>query len=140
MLRTNRAEEAVMSEFWPIFLFLSAGCIALFSFIGVVVWSASRRREREAYYKSETIRKIAEMQGEGATSALEFLREQDRNAARRGREGLKLSGLITAAVGAGLITFLQAIEPNEPVYLAGLIPFLVGAVLLAYAYFLAPKE
>jgi hypothetical protein len=124
----------------PVFLFLSVGAISLFSFVAVASWSDARRREREAYYKSETLKKIAETQGTGGSAALEFLREDERNAMRRRREGIKLGGLITAAVGIGLMVFLRAEERSEPAYLLGLIPLLVGTVLLAYAYLLAPRD
>jgi len=126
----------------PMFMFLSIAAIALFSFVAVATWSAERRREREAYYKSETLKKIAESQSPGGASALELLREQERIAARRRREGQKLGGLITAAVGLGMMIFLAGVGRNdpEPAYLVGLIPLLIGAVLLLYGYFLAPKE
>ena len=58
----------------PLFLFLGVASVALFSFVAVVVWSQERRREREAYYKSETLKKIAETQGAGGSSAIEYLR------------------------------------------------------------------
>src|SRR5215813_2446774 len=116
------------------------GSIALFSFLAVASWSDARRREREAYYASETMKKIAETSGEGARSALELLREQERGAIRRRGEGRKQGGLITAAVGAGVMIFLHAIGRDEPAYLAGVIPLLVGVALLVYAYGLAPKE
>ena len=125
---------------FPIFMFLSIGAIALFSFVAVASWSDARRREREAYYRSETLKKIAESQGTGAAAALEFLREDERCAARRRREGIKLGGLITGGVAIGFIVFLRAEEHNEPAYLIGLIPLMVGLSLLAYAYFLAPRE
>jgi nucleoside recognition membrane protein YjiH len=131
----------------PLFLFLSVGSIALFSFVAVAAWSDARRREREAYYKSETLKKIAEMQGAGASSAIEFLREEalrraeeKKNAERHRREGIKLGGLVTTAVGIALMIFLRAIVDDEPVYLVGLIPGLIGLALLAYGYPLAPKE
>jgi nucleoside recognition membrane protein YjiH len=136
-----------MSGSSSLFLFLSVGSIALFSFVAVAAWSEARRREREAYYKIETLKKIAEAQGAGASSAIEFLREeairraeQEKNAARSQREGVKLGGLVTTAVGIALMIFLRAIERDEPVYLVGLIPGLIGVALLAYSYFLAPKE
>ena len=122
------------------FLFLSVGGIALFSFLAVASWSDARRREREAYYRSETLKKIAETQGNGANSAIEFLREEEKSAARRRREGVKLGGLVTSAVGIGMMIFLRAIVNDEPVYLVGLIPLLIGVVLAAYSYLLAPKE
>ncbi|HEY6271639.1 MAG TPA: DUF6249 domain-containing protein [Terriglobales bacterium] len=124
----------------PLFMFLSVGAIALFSFVAVATWSESRRREREAYYRSETLKKIAETQGAGGSAALEFLREEEKNASHRRREGIKLGGLITVAVGIGFIVFLAAEERREPAYLVGLIPLFVGLALLAYAYLLAPKE
>jgi len=122
------------------FLIPIVGSIALFSFLGVASWSDARRKEREAYYTSETLKKIAESSGEGARSALELLREQERNAVKRRLEGMKLGGLITAAVGIGVIILLRGLEHEEPVYLVGVIPLLIGLALLAYAFVLAPKE
>ena len=163
--------------------------IAFFSYLGVNAWVNARRREREAYYrseaikkiaelrepppepvlsalrealkpapetpsgmawlgpaqakaffKSETLKRIAELKGDGADAVLAVMHEDERRAARRTREGLKLAGLICGGVGAGLFVFLQAIVPDMPVYLAGLIPLLVGAALLAYAFVFAPSE
>lgn len=129
----NLAQVAVM--FVPI-----VGSIALFSFLGVATWSDARRREREAYYTAEALKKIAESSGDGAKSAVEYLREQNRNAIRRRMEGLKLGGLITAAVGIGLMMLLRGLEHSEPVYLVGAIPLLVGLALLAYVFLMPPKE
>ena len=56
------------------------GSIALFSFLSVAAWSDARRKEREAYYRSETLKKIAESSGEGAKAAIELLREQKKSA------------------------------------------------------------
>jgi hypothetical protein len=122
-----------------LFLFLAVASIAMFSFIGVAVWSDARRKEREAYYRSETIKKIAETPGAGASTALELLREQQKIAERRTREGVKLGGLITTAVGVGVMVMLRGLERNEPAYLAGLVPLLIGVAMLTYGYFLAPK-
>ena len=65
-----------MDESISFFLFLSVGALALFSFLGVLVWSESRVKEREMFYTSEMVKKIAEAQGAGSTAALEFKREQ----------------------------------------------------------------
>jgi hypothetical protein len=119
--------------------------IALLSSLAVAEWLKAHRREREAYYRSETLKRLAETQGAGINFALEFLREEDRIATRRRREGLKLGGLITIAVGLGLMFYFRADMPpgsgaGESSYLMGLIPLLVGVALLAYAYVLGPKE
>lgn len=123
-----------------VYLFLSVCAVALFSFIAVAAWSGNRRKEREAFYRSETVKKVAELQSAGSTSALDVLREEDRIARRRRQEGQRLGGLVTTGVGIGTIILLKALEKSEPVYLAGLIPLLVGLALLVYSYLLAPKE
>jgi Flp pilus assembly protein TadB len=115
------------------------GSIALFSFLGVASWSEARRKEREAYYTAETLKKIAESSGEGTKSAVEYLQETNRNARQRRIEGIKLGGLITAAVGIGLMVFLRGVEHEEPVYLVGLIPLLIGLALIIYAFALVPR-
>lgn len=124
-----------MPEF--VVLFLSVGAIALFSYLAVAAWSDSRRREREAYYRSELLKKLADMPGEGAVA---LLREHERGATRRHREGIRLGGLVTSAVGIGVMVFLRALAPTAPLYLAGVIPLLIGAALLLYSYILAPKD
>ncbi len=131
-----------MNQIVPKLLFLSIVSVAMFSFVGVAVWSRERRREREAYYRSETLRKIAETEGAGGNSAIEFLREDEKYAARRRGEGQKLGGLITLAVGIGMMVFIKAVDRGDPdpAYLVGLIPLLIGVALLAYTYLLAPKE
>jgi hypothetical protein len=116
------------------------GSIALFSFLAVATWADARRKEREAYYTGETLKKISESSGQGASAAIEMLREQQREAVRHRRDGQRLGGLITAAVGLGVIIFLRALVRDEPVYLAGVIPLLIGLALLVYSYALASKE
>jgi len=122
---------------FPEFVLIGFGAVALFSFLAVATWADNRRREREAYYRSELLKKLSEMQGD---AALPLLREQERNATRRHREGIRLGGLVTAAVGIGLMIFLRAIPTDGPVYLVGLIPLLIGVALLVHSYILAPKD
>jgi len=124
------------------FVLAGIASIALFSFLAVAVWSSQRRREREAYYKNDALKKIAESQGVGGNSAIEFLHEEERVSTRRRREGQKLGGLITVAVGVSMMIFIKAVdrEDPDPSYLVGLIPLFIGFALLAYEYLLAPKE
>jgi hypothetical protein len=119
-------------------LFVPLLLIAVFSFVAVLVWADNRRREREALYRSEMIKKVSETQGAGST--VEFLREEDRIAARRSREGQRLGGLVTVAVGVALMAMLAGLERREHAYLVGLVPLLAGVAILVYSYLLAPKE
>ena len=115
-------------------VFLAIGAIALFSMIAVASFADARRRERESYYKNDMLKKIAESQGAGASSALELLREEHRLATIQRRQGLKIGGLVLTAVGIGLLIFLHAIVPAVPVYLVGLLILLIGAALFAGSY------
>lgn len=130
------------AHLFPVFMFLSAGAIALFSFLAVASWADARRKEREAYYKSETLKKIAETQGPGGNAALELMREEEKIARRRQREGQKLGGMIMTAVGVGVMVLLGAIgdKNDKGILFVGLIPLLIGVALMTYAYLLAPKE
>jgi hypothetical protein len=127
-------------------LFLSVGAVALFVvFIPTVTWLDLRRKEREAFYKAETFRRLAEASGDSAKAALELLREEGRIKAVKTREGIKIGGVINVGVGLSLVIFLHALlgphGPDNgsagPVYLCGLIPGFIGIAMLVYVYFLA---
>jgi hypothetical protein len=121
-------------------MFLSIGAVALFVvFIPLTLWIDSQRKEREAFYKADTMRRLAESSGDSAKAAIELLREQTRQERMKKREGMKIGGLVNIAVGVALMIFLRALVSDEPVYLCGLIPGLIGVALLTYALFLAPK-
>lgn len=124
-----------------VFVFLAVSAIALYSYLSVAAFVSGRRKEREAYYKNETVRRLTESQGAGADAAIALLREEDRLGVRRRIEGVKLSGLITTAAGLGVMVFLGiANEENHMIGVGiGAIPFLIGCALLLYAYRLAEK-
>jgi hypothetical protein len=123
-----------------LWLFLSISAIALFVvFIPTVTFLDNRRKEREAYYKAETFRRLAESSGEGAKAAIELLREEDRLKRIKAREGLKIGGVINIAVGLSLLIFLRMMMgsgPGSPA-LCGLIPGFIGVGMLIYVFFLA---
>lgn len=121
------------------FLSQSIGAICLFGiFLPISAWLSTRRKEREAYYKAETLRRIAEAPVEGAKETRALLEAQERANRFKTREGMKLGGVICIGAGLGVAIFLFAIAGHDaPVYLVGLIPMLVGAALLAYVYMLA---
>jgi hypothetical protein len=123
---------------YGLWLFLSVGAVALFGiFLPLTVWMEHRRKEREAFYKADTIRRIAEAPGEGGNAAVQLLREQERVANFKTREGLKIGGIINIGVGIGVTVFLFALLHGKPVFLCGLIPALIGAAMLVYVYVLA---
>jgi hypothetical protein len=131
------SEDVVMGN--GMWIFLAVGAVALFGiFLPSATWMEHRRKEREAFYKAENIRRIAEAPGEGSQTALQLLREEERIKRIKSREGLKIGGLINIGVGLGLIIFLRAlIGSSEPVYLCGLIPGFIGVAMIVYVYVMA---
>ncbi len=121
------------------FFFVAVASFSLFAFLAVASWANARRREREAFYRAETLKKIAETGSGDQNGALQFLREENAFQRRRRREGLKLGGLTTLAVGLGLLVYLRAMV-GGPESLVGIIPCFVGLVLLLYVYLMSPKE
>jgi hypothetical protein len=111
--------------------------VAGLSFGAFVHWVDSRRKEREAFYKAETLRRITEASGDGAKAAIELLREDERVKALNFRERLKIGGLFNIGLGVGLAIFVWAQFGREAA-LCGLIPGLIGVAMLVYVYLLAP--
>jgi hypothetical protein len=128
------------SEGMGLWLFLSVGAVSLFVvFIPLVTWIDNRRKEREAFYKADTMRRLSESSGEGAKAAIQLMREEERLKAIKTLEGLKIGGVINIGVGAGLMIFLRVMlggGSGSP-YLCGLIPGFIGLAMLSYAMFLA---
>ena len=123
-----------------LWIFLSISAVALFAvFIPTVTWIDSQRKEREAFYKAETIRRVAEASGEGAKAALELLKAESRMESHKRREGMKIGGVICVAVGAAMVIFLRVLTATDPgaPYLVGLIPGFIGVAMLVYVYALA---
>jgi len=111
--------------------------VSVFTFIILSVWFGTRQKEREAFYKSETLRRITEYSGEGAKAAIDLLREEERLKRIKSREGVKVGGLVNIGLGIGLTIFLWALV-GVKVALVGLIPGLIGVALLVYVLLLAP--
>jgi hypothetical protein len=107
---------------------------AVFAFISVVVWIGGREKEREAHYRDEMARRIAEAGDAGPI--LDYVRETERVDAARVRIKARVAGLITAAVGVALMIFMFEVAPATAVYLVGLIPLLIGVVLLIFSEFM----
>jgi hypothetical protein len=130
--------EGPDSSAYALFGFLSISSVALFVvFLPAVSWIDARRKEREAYYRSETLRRISEATGDGAKAALELLWEQGRQKQISLREGIKIGGVIDVGVGVGLLIFLRILLGGGGVYLCGLVPLFIGVAMLVYVYVLA---
>jgi hypothetical protein len=122
------------------FWFMIAVIVAVsMSFIAVMGWFDHKKKEREAHFRNETIRRIAE--SGDSSAALEFLRELQRAEALQTRSKARLAGLVTIGAGAGLMFFLAQFVVGAPVYLVGLIPVFVGVALLIFTEFMMkPKS
>ncbi len=120
----------------PLFSFLSVAVITVFTFVSVVVYITHRRQEREAFYRAEMLKKLAEAEG-GAQAVLDAMQLEGRRRMRQVREGTKLGGLVCTGVGIGLIGFFYSVQNARPV---GYIPLSVGLALLLYSLVLAPKD
>jgi len=122
-----------------VFLFPLVIIVAVFAFTGVIHWVDSQRKEREAFYRADTLKRLGDAPGDGAKAAFDLLREQDRLKRINAREGMKIGGLVTVAVGASLCIFLRFVSGSASgsPWLVGLIPGFVGIALLIYVYFLA---
>ncbi|MGO9317909.1 MAG: hypothetical protein ACLPXT_06980 [Terracidiphilus sp.] len=122
----------IIGMFIPIIAIVSTFTMIIFG-----IWFGTRQKEREAFYKAETLRRITESSGEGAKAAIDLLKEEERLKRIKSREGIKIGGLVCVSAGIALLIFLRALIGNEPVYLCGLIPGLIGVALLVYVYFMA---
>ena len=121
-------------------IFLAVGAVALFGiFLPTATWMEHRRKEREAFYKAEPFRRIAEAPVKAAMprsnccesrSASATIKSARRHENRRHhqhgrghrRHHLSLSPCFTAEARS---------------ILCGLIPALVGAAMMVYVYVLA---
>jgi ferric-dicitrate binding protein FerR (iron transport regulator) len=117
-------------------------CIAIVSpFVMIIfaIWFGTRKREREAFYKAETMRRITESSSEGAKAAIDLLKEEERMKRIKSREGMKIGGLVCLAVGVATVIFLWAMTKTVPgaPYLVGLVPAFIGVALLVYVFFMA---
>jgi hypothetical protein len=119
------------AAFW---FMVAVASTAFFTFISFIIWIDGRQREREAHYRDEMTRKIAEAGDSGPI--LEYVRANARADAEQVRLKVRVSGLITIAVGGGLMIFLHQIAPATAIYLAGLIPLFIGIVLLILSEFM----
>jgi hypothetical protein len=121
-----------------LWFFLTIATVSLFVvFIPLVIFMENRRKEREAFYKAETLRRLTESSSEGAKTALAMMQTETRQERLKKREGMKAGGLINIGVGLALMIFLRSLGGAGSPYLCGLIPGFIGVAMLVYVFFLA---
>jgi hypothetical protein len=119
-------------------IFLSVGAVCLFAvFLPIVIFLENRRKEREAYYKADMMRRMAEAPAESSRAALELMREEDRLRRLKQGEGLKIGGVVNLGIGIGLSLLLYTLTGKGGPYMVGAIPGFIGIALLVYAFFMA---
>jgi hypothetical protein len=129
--------NANLPELAMLFLSIAALTVPIFSFVTVVVWVQERRKERQAFYLSDMVKKMADSPN---TSPTEFLREIERTRSRRLREGMRLGGLISSVATGALFIVAWANSSGGRGYLVTLIPFSACVALYLYAQYLAPRD
>ena len=139
LVLANLGAMGIIGGDTAMWLFLSVGAIALFGiFLPITSSFEARRKEREAFYRAETIRRVAEASGDGAKGAIELLREEGRLKDLKRMEGLKIGGVVNLGVGIGLTCLLWSLGGRDgSPYMVGLIPALIGVGLLVYVDVLA---
>ena len=113
--------------------------VMVFTFVTVASWAESRRKEREAYYRTDLLKQLSQQGGPAADRVVDILRDEHRRIEARRDEGLKLGGLVSMAVGLGMMVFLRVLVDERAVFLVGLIPLSVGIAMLVYVYLVVPK-
>lgn len=111
--------------------------VSTFSFIGVAAWVDGRRKEREAFYRSEVLKKVVETPGDNSAQVLAMMREEERIAEVRRIEAQKLGGLVTTSVGVALIVLFYSLNPH--LWPIGLIVLGVGVALLLHVFFFTTR-
>lgn len=123
-------------SFWWMIAIIVAATMA---FIPAIAWVDNNRKEREAHYRNEMAKRIAD--SSDASPLMDYVRETERIDAARVRMKARVAGLIVSAVGVALMIFLSQAMPGGPAYLVGLMPLAVGAVLLLLSeVFLRPSS
>ena len=116
-----------------------ATVVALGAFFSVVGWARERRKEREALYRHETARMLVEKGAMSAEQFQGFLDEEARRPRRARLEAARMSGLVCALAGVGLLIGLRAAE-EPPVRGIGWMFVGIGVGLLVYAAMAARRN
>jgi len=110
------------------------GSIALFGFLAVATWADSRRKEREAFFRHELLKKLAENPSSNADQVMQLLRQEETDRMERMRNGIRLGGWVTLGAGIGVMVLIAQLVRVSGLWAVGAIPALVGAALLLHTF------
>jgi hypothetical protein len=127
-LATETAQ--LISEGLPILIPI-VGAIALFGFLSIASWVDAQRREREAFFRHELLKKVAE--SPNGQQVVDLLRQEDADRMERKRQRIQLAGWVTLGVGLGVGLLVSQLARVPGVWAVGAIPALVGAALIVHA-------
>ena len=78
-----------------------------FGFLSVFWWALQRRREREAYYRHEGLRRLMERSDASSETIGLWMRDAEEREDRRRRDGLLLAALVFLGIGSGILVALH---------------------------------
>ena len=120
--------------FW---LFLAAATVASLTFVTIVVWAESRRKERQEYYRFEFRKRLIESGKMDAASFASLMRYEHDLGLLQSRQKLMVAAFVFVGTGVGTCLGLQFI--GGLLWMVGLIPVSIGLSLFAYGVFFAAK-
>jgi hypothetical protein len=107
------------------------GSIALFGFLAVASWAEARRKEREAFFHHEILKKVAEDSSANGERVVELLRQEESNRVQRVKDRIRMAGSLTLASGVGISLFISQLVSVHGLWAVGVIPALVGLAMIA---------
>jgi hypothetical protein len=136
--------ESMGATITPVVALAFTGVLLMivFAFVSVVIWTEARRKEREALYKSELLKKLAETPGPGADAVLGNLREEEERKRERRRGILSLGGLLLAALGLAVLVghWVTPDTRDDGIWALCFVPLFLGAVLVGFARASKPRS
>src|SRR5690349_4687537 len=134
---TKVETESMGSSITPVVALFFVGMLMLivFAFVSVMVWTEARRKEREALYRNELLKKLADTPGPGAEAVLQSLKDEEQRKHARRREHMTLGGSLCLALGLAGLLGLYVMRETATKEAWGLcfVPILLGAALVGHA-------
>ncbi len=120
--------------FW---IFLAAATVATLTFVTIVVWAESRRKERQEFYKFEFRKRLVETGKMDAAAFTSLVQYEHELGLQQVRQKLTVAALVFVGTGVGTCIGLQFISGS--VWMVGFIPLSIGLCMLAYGVLFADK-